>query len=122
MTVPETPASVRAERRLHPRYTPKAGTCCECRRGVLGLGHNVALALLNLSRGGACLTLREPLSTGDEVELRLTPPGGAGHVVRVLGSVIWVAAGIDGHPRVGVRFREAIGHGDVQDLARITGR
>jgi hypothetical protein len=122
MTVPDTPGPVRPERRLYPRHIPKAGTACECRRGVLGLGNNVALALLNLSRAGACLTLREPLSTGDEVELKLTPPGGAGHVVRVVASVIWVGAGPDGHLRAGVRFREVIGHGDVQDLARIANR
>jgi hypothetical protein len=105
------------QRRTSPRRKPKGGTRVICRKGVLGLGPNVALSLLDLSEWGVCLLVGESLTKGQEVEVVLSAPRCPRDVCR-LGDIVWSFADRDGTSRIGIRLRKRIEYTQLQDLGR----
>jgi hypothetical protein len=61
----------RGAMRRRPRGKPRV----ECRLGTSGLRPNLAEKLLDLSQTGASLLVKQELSPGVEVEVRLISPG-----------------------------------------------
>jgi hypothetical protein len=89
-----------------------------CRKGTLGLGRNLAVALLDVSETGVRLCLKEELAPGQEVEVCLLAPGEARETKRT-GRVIWCVPGADGTHLVGVHFDKQLAFAAVQDLGKL---
>src|SRR5262249_43671521 len=113
MTQPQT---ARREKRLARRRSPKGGTKARCYKSTLGLGPDVALAVLDISETGARLLLRAPVKPGQEVEVDLEHI--AYRPVKVQAQVIWAIPTADGHYCVGTRFDRPISYADLRSLAR----
>jgi PilZ domain len=115
-----TPVSVPSmspfvNRRGHVRRRPRGGVTVECRKGTLGLGPNLAGALVDLSTHGAGVILHTDLATRQEVEvcLRMTH----GRPVKVLAEVVYtLPLAKDGY-RAGLQFLKPLGYAD---FARLT--
>jgi hypothetical protein len=98
-----------------PAHRVAAVSCLE---GQLGLGPNLAVALLELSEGGACLLVTKSLAVGDEVELSLEAVGG-GPPVKALAEVVWSAPEDRDRHRLGVRFRRPLSYSALSDLVNL---
>src|SRR5438132_8608843 len=96
-------AQPRSNRRLSPRRATKRSSKITCRKGVLGLGPDLAIRLLDLSETGVRLVIKAELKKGEEVEIGLLPPGGSREVIRK-GQVAWSVTTADGECCVGVSF------------------
>jgi hypothetical protein len=64
-----------ANRRRARRCIPSGQVRMECRKGMAGLGRNVAVTTLDLSETGARLTVRATFTLGEVVEIQLAGPG-----------------------------------------------
>ena len=106
------------QRRGSARRRPKGGTKAVCRRGAMGLGPNLALAVLDVSEAGARLLLGAALPKGQEVEISLAGPGIQRDVTR-LGEVVWSVQTADGSHCVGIRFHKRIEYSSLQDLSHL---
>jgi hypothetical protein len=111
------PSAKPKQRRLTPRRKPKGGTRVSCRKGALGLGPNIAQALLDLSEGGIRLLVGTPLKTGQEVEVGLSGPSVAREITR-LGEVIWSVETAGGNHCIGVQFVKRLDHATLRDLTQ----
>lgn len=102
-------------RRRSLRHPARRTTKVACYRGSLGLGKNIAIAVLDVSETGACLVLNTSLQLHEEVEVHLT---GATHKapVKVLAEVIWSVEMKDGQYCTGVAFRKPVAYRDVQAM------
>ena len=108
----------RQQRRLSMRRLPRRTSRVACRRGLLGLGPNVAMRLLDISECGARLLVKVQMEQQQEVELTLLPPGGAREVVRK-GVVVWSVPTDDGAFCVGVCFDKRIDYSALCDLSTL---
>lgn len=106
-------------RRLAMRREPKRSSKITFRKGVLGLGPNHALTMLDLSESGVRLLSKTEVKVGEDVEVGLLPPGGAREVVRK-GRVIWVVPTAEGTFCVGVEFAKRLDYSALLDLSRTT--
>jgi hypothetical protein len=88
----------------------------ECRRGSLGLGHDLTAHALDLSETGSQLVLRALLAPGEEAEVLLTGSG-LGRPVKRLARVVWCLPTDGGHV-VGLRFDKTVSYADLMTLAR----
>jgi hypothetical protein len=79
------------------------------------VGPDFALALLELSQGGACLLAREGLSPGQEVELEFTGVC-QNRPLRVAGCVARSEPAKDGTFKVGVRFDHNLSYAQLLNL------
>jgi hypothetical protein len=93
----------RINRRNSPRLAAGNLARIECRQVSLGLGPNLAIEALDLSRMGVRLMISEPLEADLQVEILLFATGMA-KPVRRLGRVAWCLAAAHGHNIVGVAF------------------
>jgi hypothetical protein len=110
---PKTPNRRRGRRQL-----PKGATKTQCYPNALGLGQNIALAVLDLSETGVRLLVKQKLTPGREVEIGLE---GVGHrrPVKILGRVAWTVKTSDGNHCVGVEFQRTLPYADFLQLARL---
>ena len=83
----------------------------------MGLGPNLAQALLDLAEGGVRLLAGTALKTGQEVEVSLTGPGVTRDVKR-LGDVVWCVQAADGSHCVGIRFARRLDYATLRDLSQ----
>jgi hypothetical protein len=87
-----------------------------CFRGALGLGHNLAVSLLDISESGVRLVVRTQLTVGEEVELNISMPW-FGRPVKRLGEVTWCLPRDGKHFSVGIRLQKDLGYGEFQQFA-----
>lgn len=104
-------------RRISPRRTGKGGVRIACRANPLGLGPDVAVALLDVPESGARLTVRAPLVQGKEVEVELCGTG-RGRPIKSIAEVMWCVATASTEFLAGLRFRRYLNHQDLLDLGR----
>ena len=104
-------------RRRVLRRPPKSRVRVTCRRGVLDLGPNLALSVVDLSEAGVRLLLNEPLEPGQLVSVGLEGQSHTRPTVRV-GTVIWRLPAADGRHEVGVFFEKALPYQLVLELTR----
>ena len=84
---------------------------------ALGLGRNIASALLDLSEAGVRLLLKEGVAAGQEIEVNLC--GQSGVSARQVARVVWAVPAEGGLFRVGCEFLKPIPYAVVSDLARV---
>jgi hypothetical protein len=99
------------------RRAPKGNTKATCRRGVLGLGPNLALAILDVSEAGIRLRVRELLEPGQEVEIGLEGLANS-RPLRVPASVVWCVPTAEGDYCVGLQFDRRLTYADLHMLAK----
>ena len=111
------PKSRPPNRRASRRRPVKASVRAVCLKGTLGLGKNIAIRVLDVSEGGACLVVRVPLEKGQEVEVCLNPAGAAREAKRK-GQVAWTVCR-DGEIHIGVRFDKLLTYASLGDLCKL---
>jgi hypothetical protein len=91
------------------------GARCRCRKGLLGIGPDLALALLDLSQAGASLLAKEALGPKQPVVVELY---GVAYPkeVHVPGRVARCAPAPEGAYRVAVRFERYLTYAELQCL------
>jgi hypothetical protein len=107
----------RQERRLTRRRAARGGARAEVRRGDLGLGPDVAVALVDVSEDGVGIRTKVEVQVDDGVTVGLGRPGG-GKLLVAQGIVRWCRPEPDGRFRVGLALRRRLTHADLMDLAR----
>jgi hypothetical protein len=103
-------------RRRSQRRKPRSTVKIQCRKGSLGMGANLAGALLDLADSGVRLILTQQLVVGGEVEVVIEGYGLRSSVKR-LGYVRWQLKLEDGGFCTGVEFQKRIDYRDWQNLA-----
>jgi hypothetical protein len=112
------PTPVTGNRRRTRRRSPRGSTRVICFKNALGLGANLALALLDLSETGIRLQLKDPLPENQEVEINLDSLNHR-RPLKVLGRVIWCLAAADGSHCAGIQFQRPLAYIDLQALVRV---
>jgi hypothetical protein len=102
------------ERRGFARKRAK-GARCRCRKGMMGLGPDLALALLDLSQTGALLLLKVPLELKQPVAVELFSTAYP-KPVSVDARVARCTPTPEGTYLVGVRFERNLSYADVHRL------
>ncbi|HEV3263293.1 MAG TPA: PilZ domain-containing protein [Gemmataceae bacterium] len=111
-TAPDT------NRRSAPRRQPKKASKFVCRRGKLGLGPNIAVALLDVSENGIRLIAKTPLEPDTDMEIGLQPIG-AHRPTLVIARVMWCIPLADGNHCVGARFEKLLPYAFLQEVAHL---
>jgi hypothetical protein len=86
--------------REHPRYAHEAAITLHAR------GRSISGRTCNVSRGGLCATLAEPIAAGTDIELDLQlvfDDDRQSEPLRLPARIVWCTA-IDDHHQLGVRF------------------
>jgi PilZ domain len=89
----------------------------EYRKGVMGLGPDLAIVLLDVSEDGLGVRLKLAVTPGDEAEIVLTSPG-TRKAYKLLGEVRWCRDAGDGTFLAGVQLRRRLAYADLSDLTR----
>jgi hypothetical protein len=101
-------------RRAFARKQPKAARC-RCRKGIMGLGPDLALALLDLAQSGASLLVKAPLEPKQLVVIELD-----GVIcpkpVSLDAQVVRCDPTPEGAYVVGVRFQRNLPYAELQRL------
>src|SRR5262245_26842480 len=106
-------------KRPRPRRSPaKSSARATCRRGVLGLGPNLALAILDVSETGIRLQVREPFEAGEQCEIGLEGITHARPLV-LPATVVWCLATADGNYCIGARLQRPLTYRELHTLARL---
>jgi hypothetical protein len=124
-TVPVAPATPgrAAERRAGPdarrarRRPIKESTKVHCYGNALGLGRNIASALLDVSEAGVRLTVKIPVEVGQEVEINLH--GQTGVSARHIARVVWAVPAEGGLFCVGCALAKPLPYATLVALARV---
>jgi len=107
-----------AANRRRARRSPVSGlTKVQCRKGVLGLGANLTVKVLDLSETGACLIVKTVLNQGEEAELLLSGPSFA-RPLQCPAQVVWSVALADGCHGIGVNFVKPLRSAERLRLSR----
>jgi c-di-GMP-binding flagellar brake protein YcgR len=111
------PATKAPNRRISLRRKVRKSVKVECRSGALGLGANLALAILDLSDTGACLVVSQNLP-GPPAEVEIVLNGtNLRQAIKRLAYVRWQVKTEAGQFCVGVEFQKRLSYRDWQDLA-----
>jgi hypothetical protein len=111
-----TPAKPNHERRAYRRRVPKGGVRVTCQLGALGLGPNVAVAVLDVSEGGARLAVTAAVPPGQEVEVTFAAPT-LGRPVRRMAALVWCTPRDPGTWWAGARFDRRLPYAELTGLA-----
>lgn len=103
------------ERRRDPRVQPNQHLQVCCRKGTLGLGQNLALAILDPSISGLRLRLKERLEPGQDIEVELQTPG-MSRPLTIVADVIWCIAPDDGSFEVGAELRRSLTYAELREV------
>jgi len=103
-------------RRRVPRRVPKRSTKVMVHKGVMGLGPNVGLSILDLSESGIRLMVKDLLDKGKEVEISLDSVHHR-KPIKVQGTVIWCIPAADGRYIAAIQFHRGLAYGDILLLA-----
>lgn len=107
------PEKQRSNRRSARRHKP-CGTI-ECRKGSVGLGPNLAVALLDISETGLRMLAKTVFQKGEDVEITLVSKRHA-RPLRMMADVAWCVEAADGQYCVGLSFRRRLMYMEFQNL------
>lgn len=114
-----THASV-ANRRNSKRLPARTSVTIEVRKGALGLGANLAAEFVDISEGGVCVIVKNPLAVKDEVEVSLTGHGIRKPIKRIA-TVCWALKLDNGRHVLGVNFEKRLPYQDMINFAKPNG-
>jgi hypothetical protein len=114
---PGSAQSLSNERRTNKRLPARSTVMIEIRKGVMGLGPNLALNLLDLSVDGAGVLMEGKLQVNDDVEILLSGHGIRSKVKR-LAKVRWVTKLEPVHFVMGFKFEKPIPTSDLDSFVR----
>ncbi len=103
------------ERRIFRRRRVVRPVDVIIRRGTLGLGPNLALALIDVSEEGLRVRLKGPVVAGDEVEICLSFPI-ASKSWKFTGDVRWCESGPFETFLAGISLRRQLTHLELAEL------
>lgn len=110
------PAPHRQNRRSCPRRKPKGKVKVHCYRGIMEIGPDLAVRLLDVSENGVRLLLNAALDRDKDVVLLLEGPLQK-RPFRFTGRVVWSVPAEDGSFCTGVRLDKYLRY---EDLAYLT--
>jgi hypothetical protein len=113
---PAAATTSRPNKRRCRRQTPKSNLKVRAFKSTLGLGANIALAILDISENGVRLLLKENLPVGHSFEVTLEPV--SCKTVKTIAEVVWSIPAADGTFCVGTRFQKNLPYSDLALLAR----
>jgi PilZ domain len=105
------------DKRLVCRRAVRGGVRAEVRRGMTGLGKDLAVGTADLCEDGIGVRLRAAVAPMEECEVVLIRAG-AGKPVKVRAEVRWCTPAGDGTFRAGLRFRQRLARNDLLDLTK----
>jgi hypothetical protein len=105
-------------RRAARRRAPKGCTRLVCHKGLMGLGADLAVALLDVSEYGARVLVQAALAKGQEIEIELESLAHSRPLKR-LANVTWCVPTIHGSWCAGVRFQKILTYADLHGVARV---
>jgi hypothetical protein len=114
MSIPSAQAAI--NRRCSPRRNPRQTVRIECRKGLLGLGRNVAETCLDISEGGLRFVATVPLVKEEQVEVLITGHG-LGQIKRAA-LVRWCYPSSSNRHMIGAQFQSRLTFAEIQRLAR----
>jgi hypothetical protein len=115
-TAQEGSTPIRKNKRASRRQPAKGSTRAVAYGNALGLGRNIASAVLDVSETGARLLLTKRLADGAEFEVNFEGPGS--RPVKMLALVVWSVEAADGRFVTGIRFEKALNYAAFQALSR----
>jgi hypothetical protein len=119
MTPETTTPAQRQNRRASRRLAPKAQLKVECRKNSMGLGHNVAVQVLDVSETGIRLIVKAPLDKHKEVEIILAGTSFMAPIKRIA-RVVWVVPTENDCHAVGLTFSPPLDYASFQRLCAAT--
>jgi hypothetical protein len=111
----DSPSITVADRRASKRLAPRKKIRIECRRGLLGLGPNLALEVADVSQTGACVLTERRLANFDEVEVMLSSTTWT-KPIKVQGLVVRVYPVDEQRQSVGIRFFKPLSYQHFNNL------
>ena len=111
------PAPKKSNKRLSRRCPARGTTRLRVYRNTMGLGPNIASALLDLSETGLRVILKEAATVGQQVEVNLESAG-SGRVSKMPADVVWIVPGADGTFVVGLHLQKSLGYSDLMALTK----
>ena len=105
------------ERRRSRRRQPRGTVRVYLRLGGLDLGPNLALSLLDLSEGGAALTVNAAVEPGRVVSIGLEAQSQPRPILRIA-NVVWSKPAADGAYVIGVAFEKDLPYRAYNDLTQ----
>src|SRR5262249_34462889 len=105
------------ERRSARRRAPRSGVSITFRPRSLGLGPDLALALVDLHEDGLCMRLKSAVNVGIEAEVTLSPSGRR-KPTKLDAAVRWCREAGDGTFLVGLSLRKRMLHKDLSELVK----
>jgi hypothetical protein len=112
----DQPSSRCAERRAWRRRPSRRTAKAACRKGALGLGPDLAVAILDVSETGIRLVVKAALERGQQVEVKLSSQNVVHPALR-LGDVRWCVPMDDDQHAVGIRFEKPLTYAELQQLS-----
>ena len=103
------------DKRLSRRKPVKRGVAAQCRRGQMGLGADVAVAIVDISDCGACLVVSAEFKKGEEAELILVGVGRS-KPLKVMGEIRSCVPDGEDTFRVGLRFRKRVAYAELDNF------
>src|SRR5438445_3513930 len=94
-----TEQTTRSNSRRSRRAAPKGSTKARAYKGPMGLGPNLAVAILDVSETGIRLVLKNDLPKGQEIECNLDNV--SARPIKVIADVLWSLPMADGNFCVG---------------------
>jgi hypothetical protein len=107
----------RSERRLSRRLIVTRRVQIVFRKGTLGLGPNIGVALADVGEDGLGIRLTTPVAKGDDASLELLRPG-VSKPLRLVADVRWCRPIEDGTFLAGLRLRRRLPYLVLTDLTR----
>jgi hypothetical protein len=107
----------RHERRLARRLLVTRRVQLIFRKGTLGLGPNIGVALADVGEDGLGVRLTTPIAKGEDASLELTRPG-VSKPLRLVAEVRWCRPAEDGTFLAGLRLRRRLPYLVLTDLTR----
>ncbi len=104
-----------ANHRRMERKLAKKHTVAVCRKGMSGLGPNLALSVVDLSVDGTQLIVKTALKRGEEVEVTLSSSG-VSEPIKCDGIVAWCAPMDETRNRAGIKFDNSLDYADLYHL------
>lgn len=107
------------QQRLSLRRNPKRTSKVTCRRGLFGIGPNIAVRLLDISETGIRLMVNTQLEVRKEVEIGLLAPGCLRETM-CKGEIVWSVPAQDGNHIIGIRLYKRLEYATVSDLSALS--